>query len=109
MLDLDVGQSEFAPSGCLSLCEIKKPLLGKKPFLRIYFEFIQTKGAPFASMETALQNSYFFGSNNIGVDLELYKKLVYLLFQRFREIVSKEIGLNQKFMLIVNTAGWIEG
>uniref|UniRef100_A0A1I8C179 CLP1_P domain-containing protein n=1 Tax=Meloidogyne hapla TaxID=6305 RepID=A0A1I8C179_MELHA len=91
LLDTDVGQSELCPAGCVSLCEIKKPLIG----------------VPFTSQVTTLPKSYFFGSNSPAIDTDFYIKLIDHLIESFNKMRKEDSNKNDNFVLIVNSLGWI--
>uniref|UniRef100_A0A915EIJ6 Polyribonucleotide 5'-hydroxyl-kinase Clp1 P-loop domain-containing protein n=1 Tax=Ditylenchus dipsaci TaxID=166011 RepID=A0A915EIJ6_9BILA len=90
LLDTDVGQSEMNPSGCISLSEIKKPLLG----------------STFAAQERSMKRSFFFGSNSPSTDMELYFSQVSRLIELYK---MEEINSRERPILFVNTVGWVEG
>ncbi|CAK5076586.1 unnamed protein product [Meloidogyne enterolobii] len=91
LLDTDVGQSELSPAGCVSLCEIKKPLIG----------------VPFTSQLTTLPNSLFFGSNSPAIDTDFYIKLIGYLIDYFNKMIKEDSNKEDNFVLIVNSLGWI--
>uniref|UniRef100_A0A915LVS4 Polyribonucleotide 5'-hydroxyl-kinase Clp1 P-loop domain-containing protein n=1 Tax=Meloidogyne javanica TaxID=6303 RepID=A0A915LVS4_MELJA len=91
LLDTDVGQSELSPAGCVSLCEIKKPLIG----------------VPFTSQLTTLPKSLFFGSNSPAIDTDFYIKLIGYLIDYFNKMIKEDSNKDDNFVLIVNSLGWI--
>ncbi|KAF7638796.1 CLP1_P domain-containing protein [Meloidogyne graminicola] len=89
LLDTDIGQSELCPAGCISLCEIKRPLIG----------------VPFTSQLATLPKSYFFGSNSPAVSTDFYIKLIGYLIDYFNKMTKD--NKDDNFVLIVNSLGWI--
>ncbi|KAI9031363.1 Pre-mRNA cleavage complex II protein Clp1-domain-containing protein [Hyaloraphidium curvatum] len=85
-LDTDVGQSEFAPFGCVSLQEIKQPLLGP----------------PFTHFARA-RRSLFVGSSSPDKDPDHYVDCLRTLVSAHQEQRSPEAAL------VVNTHGWVKG
>jgi hypothetical protein len=56
-----------------------------------------------------LPNSFFFGSNNPAVDFDFYIKLISHLLGKFHSITREADGNLDRFVLVVNSIGWIEG
>ncbi|KAI9300575.1 hypothetical protein BJ944DRAFT_188094 [Cunninghamella echinulata] len=109
-LETDVGQSEFAPSGLVTLHIIDSPILGP-PFTHSHFQSIR---------------SYFIGHSTPEKNPDYYLTCISELKNAFydeRDIWEKDIkqqqqqqqqqheSISTEFMLplIVNTHGWIKG
>lgn len=105
-LETDVGQSEFAPSGLVTLHIIDSPILGP-PFTHSHFQSIR---------------SYFIGHSTPEKNPDYYLACINELKNAFhdeRDIWEKNVkqqqqqheSISTEFMLplIVNTHGWIKG
>ncbi|EFP08094.1 CRE-NOL-9 protein, partial [Caenorhabditis remanei] len=84
VLDCDIGQSEFTPSGCLSLTKVTSPILDK----------------PYGHQKKTFENSYFYGDNTV-TKLPLYLDIFERLFNKFKLI--SEPGS----VCIINSMGWV--
>ncbi|XP_028663228.1 polynucleotide 5'-hydroxyl-kinase NOL9 [Erpetoichthys calabaricus] len=80
-LECDLGQTEFTPSGCLSLHSVSEPLLGP----------------PFTHQHSPQQMVYF-GEASCEKDLDRYLESVKYLLSFYR----------RETPLIVNTMGWVK-
>ena len=70
VLDVDIGQTEFTPSGCMSLVKVTKPLLD----------------LPWAHQQADFDFSYFYGGVSPADDMSKYKVRAFLYFRPvFRE------------------------
>lgn len=110
-LETDVGQSEFTPSGLVTLHIIDSPILGP----------------PFTHSHLKSKRSYFIGSNSPSKDPDYYLLCISELInvweneknrwldeakqQQESSDASESSSTATKFMLplIVNTHGWIKG
>uniref|UniRef100_A0A8C9SG77 Polynucleotide 5'-hydroxyl-kinase NOL9 n=1 Tax=Scleropages formosus TaxID=113540 RepID=A0A8C9SG77_SCLFO len=81
-LECDLGQTEFTPPGCLSLCTVTKPLLG----------------APFTHQHTP-QHMVFFGESSCERDLDRYLESLKFLWRSY----------TRETAIIINTMGWVKG
>ncbi|CAI5447895.1 unnamed protein product [Caenorhabditis angaria] len=86
ILDVDIGQSEFTPSGCLTLTKVLAPIFGK----------------PFSHQKSAkFENSYFYGDLSPH-NIPLFKDIFERLWNHFLEISSPGD------ICIINSMGWIK-
>ncbi len=90
-LDTDLGQSEFAPPGLVSLAITRRPLLAPP----------QARMAP-ATRWPARLHSFFVGDNQTASSPDTYLSAVRAAASRYRRMRAPP-------PLIVNTQGWIKG
>ena len=99
VLDCDIGQSEFTPSGCLSLTKVTSPILDK----------------PYGHQKKTFENSYFYGDNTV-TKLPLYLVSWCLtvfssgiLFQDIFERLFNKFKLISEpgSVCIINSMGWV--
>lgn len=83
-LEGDLGQTEFTPSGCLSLSTVREPLLGP----------------PFTHQRTP-EHTIYYGQASCESDLERYLEALKSLWHRRPQ--SRETPV------IINTMGWVKG
>lgn len=83
-LEGDLGQTEFTPSGCLSLSTVKEPLLGP----------------PFTHQCTP-EHMIYYGQSSCESDLDRYLESLKSLWSRRSQ--SRETPV------IINTMGWVKG
>ncbi|KAJ8016939.1 hypothetical protein DPEC_G00012560 [Dallia pectoralis] len=81
-LDCDLGQTEFTPSGCLSLCTVREPLLGP----------------PFTHQWTP-ENIVFYGQSSCETDLDRYLESLKFLWRSYK----------RETPVVINTMGWVKG
>ncbi|XP_046342656.2 uncharacterized protein LOC124123529 isoform X1 [Haliotis rufescens] len=81
-MELDIGQTEFSPPGCMSLHHVTEPVLGP----------------PFTHVRKAERMCYF-GAVSAGANVSMYVKCVKYVFAAHK-------GDNP---LIINTMGWNKG
>ncbi|XP_010873621.2 polynucleotide 5'-hydroxyl-kinase NOL9 [Esox lucius] len=80
-LDCDLGQTEFTPSGCLSLCTVREPLLGP----------------PFTHQWTP-EHMIFYGQTSCETDLDRYLESLKFLWRLYK----------RETPIIINTMGWVK-
>lgn len=96
-LDLDCGQSEFAPSGCLSLKIVENPL-----FCTFWPHFTNTSsGQPSCHVGDA-DASCFVGFMSVSLGLTSYLSAASSLFDLYKAKYST-------IPLVINTIGWVSG
>lgn len=83
-LEGDLGQTEFTPSGCLSLSTVREPLLGP----------------PFTHQCTP-EHMIYYGDASCETDLERYLESLKSLWRRRCQ--------NRETPVIINTMGWVKG
>lgn len=83
-LEGDLGQTEFTPSGCLSLSIVKEPLLGP-PFTH----------------QLNPEHMIYYGQSSCESDLDRYLECLKSLWHRRSQ--SREAAI------IINTMGWVKG
>lgn len=83
-LEGDLGQTEFTPSGCLSLLTITKPLLGP-PFTH----------------QTTPEHMIYYGDSSCESELDRYVESLKFLWRRRSQ--------SSETPVIVNTMGWVKG
>ncbi|KAM3824400.1 polynucleotide 5'-hydroxyl-kinase NOL9 [Vipera latastei] len=81
-LECDLGQPEFTPPGCISLVNVREPLLGP----------------PFTHQRPPRKMAYY-GDNSCEHDTERYLDTVKYVFG----------GYERDVPLLVNTMGWVKG
>lgn len=94
-IETDVGQSEFTPSGLISLHYITQPLLGPA----------------YTHQQLEPERSFFFGSTSPRSNLDYYLDCIYELmdhWKRDQEQVRDEEE-REWIPLVVNTLGWVSG
>lgn len=87
-LETDVGQSEFTPSGLLSLHYITHPVLGP----------------PYTHQQLVPERSFYFGSASPRSNPDYYLACINQLVDHWRHG-----QLHDPIPLVVNTQGWISG
>jgi hypothetical protein len=87
-IETDVGQSEFTPSGLLSLHYITSPVLGP----------------PFTHQQLAAERSFYFGSASPRSNPDYYLACINQLVDHWRHN-----QLHDAIPLVVNTQGWVSG
>lgn len=99
-LETDVGQSEFTPSGLVSLHIVDTPLLGP----------------PFTRPNLECKRSFYIGSNSPKNDPIYYQNCIFELIKVYREEAMNWMGdededssLYRYLPLVVNTHGWVKG
>ncbi|CAL8325958.1 unnamed protein product [Merluccius merluccius] len=83
-LEGDLGQTEFTPSGCLSLSTVTEPLLGP----------------PFTHQRTP-EHMIYYGQTSCESDLDRYLESLKSLWSRRSQCRDTPV--------IINTMGWIKG
>uniref|UniRef100_A0A8C5HPM8 Polynucleotide 5'-hydroxyl-kinase NOL9 n=1 Tax=Gouania willdenowi TaxID=441366 RepID=A0A8C5HPM8_GOUWI len=83
-LEADLGQTEFTPSGCLSLTTVTDPLLGP----------------PFTHQQTP-DHMIYYGESSCESDLDRYLESLKSLWRRRSQ--------SQERTLVINTMGWVKG
>ncbi|KAI8645291.1 hypothetical protein BD408DRAFT_339149 [Parasitella parasitica] len=94
-LEADVGQSEFTPSGLLSLHYISNPILGP----------------PYTHQQLEPERSFYFGSASPRSNPDYYLACINELVDHWehdQEQVQDE-DQHQWIPLVVNTQGWVSG
>lgn len=87
VLDLDPGQTEFTPPGCVSLVEVTETLMG-----------------PPSSHQVKPEKSFLVGGGSTpGAHPDMYVRSVELLMQHLHE------NNCSSYILLVNTMGWVSG
>uniref|UniRef100_A0A8C7D6Y2 Polynucleotide 5'-hydroxyl-kinase NOL9 n=1 Tax=Oncorhynchus kisutch TaxID=8019 RepID=A0A8C7D6Y2_ONCKI len=81
-LECDLGQTEFTPSGCLSLSTVREPLLGP-PFTH----------------QWAPEHMIFYGQSSCETDLDRYLESLKSLWRLY----------NRETPIVINTMGWVKG
>ncbi|KAL1020591.1 hypothetical protein UPYG_G00002140 [Umbra pygmaea] len=81
-LECDLGQTEFTPSGCVSLTTVTEPLLGP----------------PFTHQRTP-EHMIFYGQSSCEDDLDRYLESLKYLWRRYKGETP----------VIINTMGWVRG
>ncbi|XP_067302275.1 polynucleotide 5'-hydroxyl-kinase NOL9 [Pseudorasbora parva] len=81
-LECDLGQTEFTPPGCLSLCTVTEPLLGP----------------PFTHMRDP-KHMVYYGQADCEADIDRYLESLKSLWRH----------VNGESPVIINTMGWIKG
>uniref|UniRef100_A0A8R1DIE5 CLP1_P domain-containing protein n=1 Tax=Caenorhabditis japonica TaxID=281687 RepID=A0A8R1DIE5_CAEJA len=84
VLDCDIGQSEFTPSGCLSLHKVTSPIIGK----------------PYGHQKAKFDNAFFYGDNSLRSP-DLYLDIFERLWNKFK--ATSEPGS----VCVINTMGWV--
>ncbi|CAO3614406.1 unnamed protein product [Mucor hiemalis] len=96
-IETDVGQSEFTPSGLLSLHYLTQPILGP----------------PYTHQQIQPERSFFFGSasprNNPDYYLECINELVDHWKRDQAAVLDEENDESEWIPLVVNTQGWVSG
>lgn len=83
-LEADLGQTEFTPSGCLSLSTVTEPLLGP----------------PFTHQRTP-EHMIYYGQSSCETDLDRYLESLKSLWSR--RSPSRDTPV------VINTMGWVKG
>lgn len=94
-IETDVGQSEFSPSGLLSLHYLTNPILGP----------------PYTHQHIEPERSFFFGSTSPRNNPDYYLECINQLVDHWRkdqESVCDE-SESEWIPLVVNTQGWVSG
>ncbi|XP_003743852.1 polynucleotide 5'-hydroxyl-kinase grc3 [Galendromus occidentalis] len=87
VLDLDPGQTEFTPPGCVSLVEVTETLMG-----------------PPSSHQVRPEKSFLVGGGSTpGAHPDMYVRSVELLMQHLHDSNCAN------YILLVNTMGWLNG
>ncbi|XP_072464829.1 polynucleotide 5'-hydroxyl-kinase NOL9 isoform X2 [Notamacropus eugenii] len=81
-LDCDLGQTEFTPPGCVSLCNVTEPIFGP-PFTH----------------QRKTRKMVFYGDSSCEDDCKKYTEIVKYVFSAYQ----------REAPLIVNTMGWVKG
>ncbi|KAI8352479.1 Pre-mRNA cleavage complex II protein Clp1-domain-containing protein [Choanephora cucurbitarum] len=95
-LEADVGQSEFTPSGLLSLHYLQQPILGP----------------PYTHQHLQPERSFFFGASSPRSHPDYYLDCLSSLVDHWRadqERVRDQQAESSWIPLVVNTQGWISG
>ncbi|GAA5810990.1 hypothetical protein MFLAVUS_004419 [Mucor flavus] len=94
-IETDVGQSEFTPSGLLSLHYVDQPLLGPA----------------YTHQHIEPERSFFFGSTSPRSDPDYYLECINELVDHWKQDQEKvQIEEEAEWIpLIVNTQGWVSG
>ncbi|ORZ19859.1 hypothetical protein BCR42DRAFT_225280 [Absidia repens] len=96
-LETDVGQTEFTPSGLVSLNIVESPLLGPA----------------FTHLNLKSKRSFFIGSTSPKNDSTYYQDCIHQLLHTYRQevdaISDHDANQYQLLPLVVNTSGWIKG
>jgi hypothetical protein len=99
-LETDVGQTEFTPSGLVSLHVVESPLLGP----------------PFTHLNLKSERSFFIGSASPNKDTSYYKDCIRELLKTYHNEFNTssssdddDIDQSEFVPLVVNTCGWIKG
>ncbi|GAN10671.1 conserved hypothetical protein [Mucor ambiguus] len=94
-LETDVGQSEFTPSGLLSLHYISNPILGP----------------PYTHQQLEPERSFYFGSTSPRSNPDYYLACIYELVDHWRHSQKQVRDEDQRewIPLVVNTQGWVSG
>lgn len=90
-LETDIGQTEFTPSGLISLHVIDSPILGP----------------PYTHQHMRPKRSYFFGSLTARDDPSYYVMCISQLIRLYQEEYDRDE--EDLVPLVVNTHGWIHG
>ncbi|CAL8368189.1 unnamed protein product [Lota lota] len=83
-LEGDLGQTEFTPSGCLSLSTVTEPLLGP----------------PFTHQRTP-EHMIYYGQSSCDSDLDRYLESIKSLWSRRSQCRDTPV--------VINTMGWVKG
>ncbi|KAM8830247.1 polynucleotide 5'-hydroxyl-kinase NOL9 isoform 1-T1 [Synchiropus picturatus] len=83
-LEGDLGQTEFTPSGCLSMTTVREPLLGP----------------PFTHQRTP-DHMVYYGETSCEKDLDRYLECLKSLWSQRPQ--------NRETPIIINTMGWVKG
>uniref|UniRef100_A0A1I7XF87 Protein kinase domain-containing protein n=1 Tax=Heterorhabditis bacteriophora TaxID=37862 RepID=A0A1I7XF87_HETBA len=86
LLDVDVGQTEFTPAGCMSLWKLTMPILD----------------LPFTHQQLFYSSSYFYGNISPADDTAKYKDIFDRLLNEFNS--HSDPGS----LVVINTMGWLE-
>lgn len=95
-IETDVGQSEFTPSGLLSLHYLTSPVLGP----------------PFTHQQLEPERSLFFGSTSSRNNPDYYIECIFELVDHYKQDqaqVSEVEDEAEWIPLVVNTQGWVSG
>ncbi|KAI8058760.1 hypothetical protein BDF21DRAFT_429949 [Thamnidium elegans] len=94
-IETDVGQSEFTPSGLLSLHYVDQPLLGPA----------------YTHQHIEPERSFFFGSTSPRSNPDYYLECIHALVDHWKQDQEKvQIEEESEWIpLIVNTQGWVSG
>ncbi|KAK4511252.1 Inorganic pyrophosphatase [Mucor velutinosus] len=94
-LETDVGQSEFTPSGLLSLHYISNPILGP----------------PYTHQQLEPERSFYFGSTSPRSNPDYYLACIHELVDHWRHDQKQVRDEDQRewIPLVVNTQGWVSG
>jgi polynucleotide 5'-hydroxyl-kinase GRC3/NOL9 len=94
-LETDVGQSEFTPSGLLSLHYLTNPILGP----------------PFTHQQLEPERSFYFGSASPRNNPDYYIACIFELVNHWRQDQDQVRDEQEQewIPLVVNTQGWVSG
>ncbi|KAI8097909.1 uncharacterized protein B0P05DRAFT_522566 [Gilbertella persicaria] len=94
-LEADVGQSEFTPSGLMSLHYISQPILGP----------------PYTHQQLEPERSFFFGSTSPRNNPDYYLSCINTLVDCWRHDQEQVRDQQESawLPLVVNTQGWVSG
>eukprot|EP01087_Luapelamoeba_hula_P009907 TRINITY_DN2593_c0_g1_i2.p1 TRINITY_DN2593_c0_g1~~TRINITY_DN2593_c0_g1_i2.p1 ORF type:complete len:716 (-),score=107.94 TRINITY_DN2593_c0_g1_i2:40-2187(-) len=88
-LETDVGQSEFTPSGLISLHVVSSPVLG----------------LPFNHLRTP-DRAVFFGDTKMSEEPDYYFNAICYAYEAYLDLITKE---KRCIPLVINTHGWVKG